>query len=63
MNMSSFGRRPSVFLVEIDRDGLNAPWGFRLKGGIDVEGGIPLEVIKVRYLKRTFIINLPFKER
>eukprot|EP00094_Tigriopus_californicus_P004501 TCALIF_04336-PB protein Name:"Protein of unknown function" AED:0.13 eAED:0.13 QI:376/0.6/0.83/1/0.6/0.83/6/156/444 len=44
--MSSFGRRPSVFLVEIDRDGLNAPWGFRLKGGIDVEGGTPLEVIK-----------------
>eukprot|EP00094_Tigriopus_californicus_P004500 TCALIF_04336-PA protein Name:"Similar to Pdlim7 PDZ and LIM domain protein 7 (Rattus norvegicus)" AED:0.26 eAED:0.26 QI:376/0.75/1/1/0.25/0.8/5/156/227 len=45
--MSSFGRRPSVFLVEIDRDGLNAPWGFRLKGGIDVEGGTPLEVIKI----------------
>ena len=34
--------------VELARDGLSAPWGFRLKGGRDVEGGTPLEVIKVR---------------
>ena len=28
-------------------DGLDSPWGFRLKGGRDVEGGTPLEVVKV----------------
>jgi len=33
--------------VEIHRDGLYSPWGFRLKGGIDVDGGIPLEIVKV----------------
>ena len=34
--------------IELHRDGLRSPWGFRLKGGIDVDGGIPLEIIKVR---------------
>jgi len=40
---------PGVALLTIDlfRDGSQAPWGFRLKGGADVDGGIPLEVIKV----------------
>ena len=38
----------NVFRVELIRDGLNAAWGFRLKGGRDVDGGTPLEVIKVR---------------
>ena len=33
--------------VEIHRDGLYSPWGFRLKGGIDVDGGTPLEIVKV----------------
>ena len=36
--------------VEIHRDGLYSPWGFRLKGGIDVDGGIPLEIVKVRQI-------------
>jgi len=40
---------PGVALLTIDlfRDGSQSPWGFRLKGGADVDGGIPLEVIKV----------------
>lgn len=33
--------------VDLYRDGVNSPWGFRLKGGIDVDGGTPLEIIKV----------------
>eukprot|EP00090_Calanus_glacialis_P028442 TRINITY_DN45686_c0_g1_i1.p1 TRINITY_DN45686_c0_g1~~TRINITY_DN45686_c0_g1_i1.p1 ORF type:complete len:108 (+),score=22.47 TRINITY_DN45686_c0_g1_i1:145-468(+) len=33
--------------VELFRDGTMSPWGFRLKGGSDVDGGIPLEIIKV----------------
>jgi hypothetical protein len=33
--------------VELYRDGVDCPWGFRLKGGIDVDGGTPLEVIRV----------------
>ena len=36
--------------IELHRDGLRSPWGFRLKGGIDVDGGIPLEIIKVRQI-------------
>ena len=39
-----------VQTVELYRDGLDCPWGFRLKGGIDVEGGTPLEIIRVRHL-------------
>lgn len=47
--------------VDLYRDGLNSPWGFRLKGGIDVDGGTPLEIIKVslkniRYESRNCII-------
>jgi len=37
----------TVKSVELYRDGINCPWGFRLKGGIDVEGGTPLEIIRV----------------
>jgi len=40
---------PGLVLLTIDlfRDGAQSPWGFRLKGGADVDGGIPLEIIKV----------------
>ena len=33
--------------VEILREGAQAAWGFRLRGGSDVDGGTPLEIIKV----------------
>lgn len=33
--------------VELYRDGVDCPWGFRLKGGVDVDGGTPLEIIRV----------------
>jgi len=33
--------------IELVRDGVQSPWGFRLRGGSDVEGGTPLEIIKV----------------
>jgi hypothetical protein len=37
--------------IDLYRDGANSPWGFRLKGGTDVDGGTPLEIVKVkRYL-------------
>lgn len=36
--------------MELYRDGVDCPWGFRLKGGIDVDGGIPLEIIRVRHI-------------
>ena len=36
--------------MELYRDGVDCPWGFRLKGGIDVDGGTPLEVIRVRHV-------------
>ena len=39
-----------VTSVELYRDGINCPWGFRLKGGIDVDGGTPLEIMRVRHL-------------
>ena len=42
------GLGPSLITIELYRDGVEAPWGFRLKGGIDVDGGMPLEVTKVR---------------
>ena len=41
-------QREFVISLEIHRDGLYSPWGFRLKGGIDVDGGTPLEIVKVR---------------
>ena len=34
--------------VELLREGAQAAWGFRLRGGSDVDGGTPLEIIKVR---------------
>ena len=37
----------NVSVIEINRDGLNSSWGFRLKGGSDVDGGTPLEIMKV----------------
>ena len=40
-------RNRNVLSVELNRDGLNAPWGLRLKGGKDVEGGTPLEITRV----------------
>ena len=45
MNRPGRGR-PSV-RVELNRDGLSAPWGLRLKGGMDVDGGTPLEITRV----------------
>ena len=33
--------------VELLREGAQAAWGFRLRGGSDVDGGTPLEIIKV----------------
>ena len=38
-----------IIPIDIYRDGEDSPWGFRLRGGIDVDGGIPLEIIKVRH--------------
>ena len=38
----------AVIALDLYRDGIDAPWGFRLRGGIDVDGGTPLEIIKVR---------------
>ena len=40
-------RNRNVLSVELNRDGLNAPWGLRLKGGKDVDGGTPLEITRV----------------
>ena len=40
-------RNRNVLSVELNRDGLNAPWGLRLKGGKDVEGGTQLEITRV----------------
>lgn len=34
-------------IIDLYRDGPNATWGFRLKGGCDIDGGTPLQVIKV----------------
>ena len=39
----------TIIPIDIYRDGEDSPWGFRLKGGIDVDGGTPLEIIKVRH--------------
>ena len=44
-------QREYILSLEIHRDGLYSPWGFRLKGGIDVDGGTPLEIVKVRQKK------------
>ena len=47
-NTSLYNNAP-IISIEIYRDGEDSPWGFRLKGGIDVDGGTPLEIIKVRH--------------
>ena len=44
-----------IVTVDLYRDGLNSPWGFRLKGGTDVDGGTPLEIIRVRYVILMYI--------
>ena len=49
-------QREYIISLEIHRDGLYSPWGFRLKGGIDVDGGTPLEIVKVR-MKISFFLN------
>jgi len=36
-----------VLTIELFRDGVTSPWGFRLRGGADVDGGTPLQIIKV----------------
>ena len=33
--------------VELQRESSQSAWGFRLRGGSDVDGGTPLEIIKV----------------
>ncbi len=48
----------NVKSVELYRDGIGCPWGFRLKGGIDVEGGTPLEIIRVRHFFRVYHLGL-----
>ena len=48
------GLGASLITIELYRDGVEAPWGFRLKGGIDVDGGMPLEVTKVRQVSNNF---------
>ena len=35
--------------VVLCRDGPDSAWGFRLKGGSDVDGGSPLEVVRVSW--------------
>jgi len=35
------------FHLDLYRDGPTDTWGFRLKGGTDVDGGTPLEIVKV----------------
>ena len=40
-------KNSNVLTLVIDRDGLEAPWGFRLKGGRDVDGGTPMEITRV----------------
>lgn len=38
---------PRVNRIDLYRDGLHSPWGIRLKGGRDVDGGTPLEITKI----------------
>ena len=52
----------SIIPIDIYRDGEDSPWGFRLRGGIDVDGGIPLEIIKVRQI-RVFVHYFVKEER
>lgn len=36
-----------IVSIKLYRDGPDSAWGFRLKGGSDVDGGSPLEVVRV----------------
>ena len=45
---ANFDSTATIISVDIYRDGEYSPWGFRLKGGKDVDGGTPLEITKVR---------------
>lgn len=47
--------------VEIIREGTQAAWGFRLRGGSDVEGGTPLEIIKVTCIITTVVLTFESK--
>lgn len=49
--MSRFGStfRGTEINVEVFRDGLRTPWGFRLQGGVDYE--CPLTVQRVSEVK------------
>jgi len=49
LNENQINRKLMEFLVPVQlfRDGVESPWGFRLRGGSEVEGGTPLEIIKV----------------
>ena len=38
--------------VELSREGSQAVWGFRLRGGTDVDGGTPLEIIRVGMIRK-----------
>ena len=46
-----------VITIDLYRDGVEAPWGIRVKGGVDVDGGTPLEVTKVSPVYGRLIIN------
>jgi len=35
-----------IVSIKLYRDGPDSAWGFRLKGGSDVDGGSPLEVVR-----------------
>ena len=49
-NANMYNTSP-VITIDIYRDGQDSPWGLRLKGGIDVDGGTPLQITKVRLVK------------
>ena len=40
-------KNSSAFTVVVNKDGDDVPWGFRLRGGRDVEGGTPLLITRV----------------
>ena len=50
-------RGMGVITIDLYRDGVEAPWGIRVKGGVDVDGGTPLEVTKVSPVYGRLIIN------
>jgi len=43
----SASQMTEVLTLQVFRDGIQSPLGFRLRGGADVEGGTPLEIVKV----------------